>query len=366
MIARGANSGMKLPRSWLPPALGFIGISAALLVWASLDVQLVSDGATPISSPVPKLSSVAYILHEPLVDRVQVQKAEPGAVPQTLAMFKVPLGLHAHGSVSPDGQTILVLHGVAEPGRAALSVVNVSTGRIDALFSPVDFQTNIVWDRDGKTVAVGRSLPPDDVGRVQTEIFSIDTETKIESHIATFDSVFEAAPVGFLEDSMLVVTIDQSGSALTRVTDGKAAKVAQLSVGRTRGWTLHPDGVRLAFLDVIGAGAGRAVVAKVILLSTGQITSLPGEDDHFGIVWRPGLDIPDIGGPGGSVQLSDSEGSTTPVHPISWAPDGSRLLVQVPSGSQGQAGHLEILSNDTRLWLVEGEIVPLGWVADVQ
>ncbi|HJP41309.1 MAG TPA: hypothetical protein QGF35_06335, partial [Dehalococcoidia bacterium] len=201
---------------------------------------------------------------------------------------------------------------------------------------------------------------------VQTEIFSIDTETKIESHIATFDSVFEAAPVGFLEDSMLVVTIDQSGSALTRVTDGKAAKVAQLSVGRTRGWTLHPDGVRLAFLDVIGAGAGRAVVAKVILLSTGQITSLPGEDDHFGIVWRPGLDIPDIGGPGGSVQLSDSEGSTTPVHPISWAPDGSRLLVQVPSGSQGQAGHLEILSNDTRLWLVEGEIVPLGWVADVQ
>ena len=65
MIARGANSGMKLPRSWLPPALGFIGISAALLVWASLDVQLVSDGATPISSPVPKLSSVAYILHEP-------------------------------------------------------------------------------------------------------------------------------------------------------------------------------------------------------------------------------------------------------------------------------------------------------------
>lgn len=354
---------LRIPRQ---AALAFGGLAIVVLVigvWAALDVDRAADPEGPALAPRTSLDSVAYILAAPDGDRLYFQRATPGAEAELVATFSSAFGLHARGSTSPDGRRLVVVHPGPDPGAAIVSIVDAPSGLVTDMPVRADYLASFAWSADGRRVALARSGPPDAVGRVQVDILELDLVTFSQRVVGTTGPVFEAAPVAYAGSLLYVVTIDQSGSALLTLANGELKHVAQLSVGRTRGWILHPDAARLAYLDVIGAGAARAVVARVMLLATGETTMLPGEDDHSGIVWRPNADLPDVGGPGGSLQVTGQGSAVQTVFPVAWDPDGERLLARVTAGTADREADLEVISFESRLVLASGDVIPLGWVA---
>ena len=68
----------------------------------------------------------------------------------------------------------------------------------------------------------------------------------------------------------------------------------------------------------------------------------------------------------GAVERSD--GTLEVVYPSAWDPHGELLLALVagPRGTDGLASEsLEVISAGSRLVLASGQVVPLGWVVDV-
>ena len=225
---------------------------------------------------------------------------------------------------------------------------------------------DIAWDAAGARLAVVRTRSRDDTGRLSVDIVEVDADGGAILSKTNFGPVLDAAPVGYAPGTnrLYVATVDQSGSALWSVESGTRQRIASFSPGRTRDWSLSPNGTRLAFVDVFGPGARSyagstfSIAARTVSVNARSIAA----GNELGAVWRPGSNEPGFGGPGGSLQIAGSQTSAY-LAPDSWSPDGLMLAARVYGSGYDPAGALEVLSSGYRIRLSDDPGAWLfGWV----
>jgi WD40 repeat protein len=275
-------------------------------------------------------------------------------------------GLHIRGEASPLADRLAVLS-VENPAvaDAQLTFVDVQTGGKRQAAGAYHHLSELAWSRDGLRVAVTASD--------RTTLLEVDSVTLESSVIAEFPESRQVAPIGysFADRRLFVVVVDQGGSSLWSVQGGKASRVASLSAGLTTSWTLSEDASRLAYVDVRGVGEQR-YAGRTLVIASGEILSAGPEGDQFGAAWRPGREVADFGGPGGSFELTgDPDSGPAYVVPVQWSPDGSWLVASIvtvaSSGSPQPEATLELARPGELIRVPLSENGPatlLGWVQD--
>ncbi len=386
MFVPEVRQGSNVPRQLLPIVTGAIAVIVALLSWAILfpgSISTETQYATPRSAAADAIHSIAYIIPGKIPgassDTVYVRRADSAASgsEREIASFGVAFNnLHAVGSASPTGNRIAILSS-ADAGSvyARMALISLPGGGTISPAGDFDF-SRLAWSADGTRVAGTRTARAED-SDAAADVFNVDViEVNAarggDAVVAHMERVFSAVPVGYSVDGsrLFVAVVDQSGSSLWAVREGKAAKVAPLSAGPTRDWTLSPDGSRLAYIDILGAGE-RTYAGRTLLIATGAIVDAGGSQNQWGTAFQPGSQVPVFGGPGGSLQLdSDATLGGSYIVPASWSPDGSTLVATTYSASSDQATSpkeaLEVfLPSKQRVLLSEENGVRLlGWVVD--
>lgn len=368
MYVSRTHHGPHVPHSLGPLLLGILAVVGTVLAWAAFNARpLSTDSRIAVYEPVDpaQVRAVAYSVPGAGLDNIYVRSVEPGSEPTLHAAFPYVYGLHARGSASPRADLLAVLSVSSDPTFARMTLLNIASHSSSIVDAEFDYLSALAWSQDGWRVAAVRSGPADDAGRVAASIVEVDARTGAATAVARFDGVLEAAPVGYSPggEKLFVVAINQSGSTLWVVRNGRSERVALLSAGRTRDWVLSPDGARLAFVDVRPDG-DRTYSGRTMLLATGAISEQAAAGDQIGAVWTPGSEVPDFGGPGGSVRLTGSEGEDQYVIPVRWSPDGTVLAARVLTSNGDRAGAapgetLELATPESRLFLAD---TPGAWV----
>lgn len=378
MIVPGVRALPRAPRLRLSLPLNVIAVIATVVAWAALVHSPVATDVTPVhvqASP-SEFHSVVYSAPSANTDSVYVRSMAPGATAQLLTTFPVFDGLHAHGATSPAGTTVAVLAATAgaatsSAATAQLSIVSVPSGVRSEMGGSFAYLSRLVWSPDGRYVF---ATTPQTGTDAHIDIVRTDIDSEVTSRMARFPGVFEAAPIGFSADGqrLYIVTVDKSGSTLWQEHDGQVDKVAALSAGRTRDWSLSPDGAWLAFVDVLSTGS-TGLVGRTLTIATGTVTTTPAEGNQVSPAWAPGSDVPVFGGPGGQLRLTSPTAASAYPAPLEYSPDGTGLVATVyPASSDGhtqtngadtRSGSLELVSPTHRTLLTDAEGASFfGWV----
>lgn len=354
--------GFFLPPAVEPLVMGAFAIAVTILAWAYFGTSSISNDNSYAALPLvnaAEIRSVAYLSPEGTNDLLYVRQMDEPAPGQLVGAFPSVFALHARGVASPLGDSLAVLS--VSPSRspyASLSLVTLPRGDTRDVKEPLDYLSPLVYTADGSRLAARRSSLPDDAGRVSVAVIEIASASGNATEVASFENAFDVVPVGYSLDNsrLFVVVLDQSGSTLWAVHDGHSQRVASLAPGRTRDWALSPDGSRLAYIEVLGAGA-RAYAGRTLITATGGVTGTIAPANQFGAAWRPGSLAPVFGGPGGSLQLSGNPRGSAYVVPQRWSPDGSTLVGTVYSTladhSDATAPSIEFITTDSRTRLSE-------------
>lgn len=314
-------------------ALAIIAVVLTVVAWALLAARPTgTDSAFPAlpARDVERIRSVAYTVPDGAIDRLYIRTLDGEGDPRLIASLPFALDARARGSASPMGDHVAVIWVPTTAAAARLSLFSMPDGERTDVEGSYDYLTTFAWAPDGSRLAIVGYGPSDASGRVTATVVAVDVPGGEAKAVATFESVFVAAPVGYgLDGRLFVVTIDQRGSVLWVVRDGEVAQVAPLSSGRTRDWRLSPDGSRLAYVEVVGGAEQRRYVGRVVLTATGRVTPAGNAGDHFGVAWIPGTEVPVFGGPGGTLRLWGAESPHAYVVPFDWSPDGTTLAAAV-------------------------------------
>lgn len=368
--------GVFLPAGLEPLLFGVIAVIVTVIAWAAFTASPVSNdnaySALPLGNAAA-LRSIAYIKPGASADTLMVRQAAGEGPGSVVVSFSSSFNIHARGKASPTGGAVAVLS--VSPSTiplATLSVVDLASGAVREASGTFDYLSPVVWSPDGARVAVRRSRSQDDVGRVSATVHEVTTVPAAAREVAVFENVLEVAPVGYSLDGerLFIVVVDQSGSALWVERAGRVQRLTTLSPGRTRDWALSPDGARLAFVDILGAGE-RTYAGRSLVIATGGIQSEATVGNQLGATWFPGSQVPQFGGPGGSIQLSNPPPGTAYLIPAQWSPDGSALVATIYSASSDRAGSpsrsIELITPERRVRLSDEDGAAfLGWVQDLQ
>ena len=371
MFVPGVQQGMHLrvPRRAATFVFALVSLSAVLVVWAALPGRHARDDSALsglVPAALPLLGSVALIVPDGPVDHLFVQTAQANGRRAFLTDFPSTFTLHARGLASPQGESVAVLWVDGAPVSAHLTVVHTRTGSRVEADGAYAYMATLVWAPQGDSVTVLGPIQRDAAGRFNANIVQVDAVRGSAETVATFPAVFDANPVGYSMDGerLFVVIVDESGSALWSVQRGKSQRGAQLSAGRTRDWTLSPNGARLAFTEVYGAGGAERSPGRVLNIATGAITSVGRDGIQIGPTWRTDSETPHFGGPDGDVQLVEGEPGTY-LAPHAWAADGSALVASVRN-RDASATSLQLVRPDSRFVLAEEPGAAfLGFVVDI-
>lgn len=381
MIAQGMRPLPRIPRALSPIPLSIIVIVLTLIGWAALEHSPAATDATPVqavAATAADFHSIVYSDPTPTTDAIYIRSMHADAQPHLVTTFPASGGLHAHGVASPAGNSLAILAAgadstSADTATASLYVVSLPSGVRSQMNGTFAYLSRLVWSPDGRYIFATASQA---TGSDNADVVVTDTYSGMTSRAARFPGAFEAAPVGFSADGtrLFVVTVDTSGSTLWQEQDGKVTKVAVLSAGRTRDWSLSPDGARLAFVDVLGSGTP-GLVGRTLILATGAVNTTAATADQLSPAWAPGSDVPVFGGPGGQLKLtSPGEAAAYPA-PQAYSPDGTGLVATIyPSSDESGAttklqaespGSLEIVSPVQRIVLTDAPGAAFfGWVRD--
>ena len=357
----------------IPVLLFVLALAGGISVWGittlrnSAAPSIDGEGATAPVRSGPFLLAYTIPDADQANDLLVLRSLDRATPSTTIASFPSFLSFHAHGSASPDGIHVAVLHVADSFGQTGtLSIVDLNAvSQVDAA-KVFDLNSRIAWSGAGNRLAVIRTRSRDDVGRLSVDVIEVDSQTGAHLSTTNFDAVLDAEPVGYApgSDQLYVAIVDQSGSTLWSVAGGSRQRVASFSPGRTRDWSLSPDGTRLAFVDVFGPGdrsyAGSTFHFAGHTVSVSTASSVAGNE--LGAAWRPGSSEPGFGGPGGSLQLTGPEKGAY-LAPDSWSPDGTMLAVRVYGGGNDPAGSLQVVAGSYRIRLSEDPGASLlGWV----
>ena len=377
MFAPGVRQPSHVRGRAFPLVLGVLVIGGMLIAWAFLAASPLRNES--LSAPLPAISpesvrSVAYIVPGRERDYLYVRSVDGGR-PRILDSFPTVsfANLHARGAAAPTADRIAVLS-VADPGKASaqMTLIDVNGGGRQIQGVAFDYLSPLAWSADGQLLAGVVSQPANEGPGSGAEVLVVNAATGEPAVAAHFDNVFQVAPVGYSIDRerLFVVAIDQSGSALWAIRNGKSQKVATLSTGRTRDWSLSPDGSRLAFVDIVPAGE-RSYAGRTLLIATGAVTDSASNGNELGPGWMPGAQVPVFGGPGGGIRLNPPSPEGAYVVPASWAPDGTMLVATIYSASSDRSAppeeSVELVTSTTRVRLAEEPGVRfLGWVHNIE
>lgn len=373
MLVPGVRRGFHVPRIFGRLVFAVAVLAAVVGAWAVFAPGRVStDGPALPYSPIADIRSIAYI--EPLDgrDHVMVRSSAPGSEPQGIYSFDIAIsGLHARGSASPDARTIAVLNsGTQAAARMTLLTLTPAGALATPVTGSFDHLSLVAWSPDSSRLTAIRTTAQAE-GSGAADVVEVDARTGDSRVVATVEGARDVAPVGYSIDGVrsFWVVVDNSGSNLWMERDGVVERIAELSPGRTTDWTLSPDGSRLAFVDILGA-ASRSFVGRTLLIATGSVTTLPATGNQIGSVWRPGAVLPEFGGPGGSLQLSDPTSEEAYIRPERWAPQGDLVAATViGAGSDRYAPvsrSLELGSPEHRELITDTHGASfLGWVRDL-
>jgi WD40 repeat protein len=344
-------------------------VTLTLVAWAAFGASPASNGVDAVLPAVPEapVRSVAYWVAQDGRDTIYAKQADTGRMRFIASFDRLYPGtaLHIRGKASPMADRIAILSVENSTAEAQLTFVDVNTGQKRVAPEGYSHLSELAWSRDGLRVAL--------VAADRTSVMEVDSATLETGLVASFPSARQVAPVGYsiTGKRLFVVVVDQAGSSLWSVEGGKASRLWSLSAGLTASWALSRDGSRLAYIDVRGVGEQR-YAGRTMLIATGEVLSAGPEGDQLGAAWRPGSEIADFGGPGGSFQLvgSPSPGPSYVV-PVEWSPDGEWLVAAIYSaegdGSGPPVPSLELARPGEliRLPLAEdGAANLLGWVQD--
>jgi WD40-like Beta Propeller Repeat len=377
VFAPGVRQPPHFPGRTFPFVLSVLVIGGMLVAWAFLAASPL--GNESLSTPLPlirpeSVRSVAYIVPGRERDYLYVRSIDGGS-PRILDTFPAVsfANLHARGAAAPTADRIAVLS-VADPSKASaqMTLIDVTGGGRQVLGVSFDYLSALGWSADGQLVAGVISQPASDGPGSGADVLVVNASTGEAAVAAHFDNVFQLAPVGYSFDRerLLVVAIDQSGSTLWAIRNGKSQKVATLSTGRTRDWSLSPDGSRLAFVDIVPAGE-RSYAGRTLLIATGAVTDSASNGNELGPGWMPGAQVPVFGGPGGGIRLNPPSPEGDYVVPASWAPDGTTLVATIYSASSDRSAppeeSVELVTSTTRVRLAEEPGARfLGWVHNIE
>ena len=372
MHQQGAVGWERFLFGWRRTLISAIVVVLTLVVWSVCTTAITrTDDPTIIVGPEnpESIRSVAYAVVRESRDEIYVRQID-GGEPRLLARLTFAFGARARGFASPDGSMLAIISvpGVAVTGQ--LSIWPMLGGPPIDVPGAFEYLTAIAWANDGTSLAAVQHAEPDETGRITAVILEVDALTGESTEQATFDRVTEAAPLGYgAEGELYIVTIDQGGSTLWRVSpEDELREVASLSPGKTRSWALSPDRSRLAYVEP--SGSQPTAAGRILLLSTGQISGVPGQQ-HVGVAWVPGTDVAVFGGPDGELQFTDPGWAESGSYlvPLGWSPDGSTLAAKVFESLDGDRGSLrkslELMTPRTRALLAdEPEAEFFGWVVN--
>lgn len=367
---------VRAPRSFVPFVLAIGASLATIVVWAAFSARPISnelDYGTVATVNASAIRSVAYALPFAGYDEVYVRRGDSESGRRIVAAFPYVFSFHVRGEAAPSGSTLAIVS-MADVSRVSglLTFLTLATGeRVDAA-PEVDYASEMAWSPDGRRLAAVRSGAADTAGRVAASVLEVEPRGGAATVAATFDDVFLVAPVGYSAggDRLFVVVVDQSGSALWAIHGAdRPQRLAILSPGRTRDWSLNSDGSRLAFVEVLSGD--RAYEGRVLLIATGAVAPMAANGDRLGVAWQPGAGEPGFGGPGGSIRLSAPEVGSAYLVPVGWSPDGTMLVASVFTPSRAGSGEvtssIEVVASDRRWRLAEEPGAQfLGWVANLE
>lgn len=370
MLSPGIRQGFRLPPNFAPISLAAVAIAGTIIGWAVFAAVPVSNessySATP-GVPASSIRSIAYSVATNGQDELFVRNVDGGGPAVLVGEFPFAFNFHAKGRADPTGARIAVLYtGTGTGATARLALLHLASASREELSGEFDYLSPIAWTDDGSRLALVRTLVE---GEQRTAtIFEADANTAVVTAVARFDGAFEVAPVGYSLDGsrLYVVVVDQSGSSLQAIRAGRVQKVADLSPGRTRDWTLSPDGSRLAFVEVLGASE-RSYAGRTLLVATGAVTNSEATGNEIGSAWQPGVEVPVFGGPGGGVALSGRPAEGAYVVPVQYSPDGKTLVATIVSATSERASppaqSIEIVTPRLRAPIADGATATfLGWV----
>ncbi|MGI8927004.1 MAG: TolB family protein [Tepidiformaceae bacterium] len=362
---------LRAPAFLLPYAMGAGAIAATLIAWAAFSARPTHTDSPLAAVAAVSLSdvrSVAYTAPSGGRDVGYTRAIDGAGGPRALASFPYALNFHARGEASPTADTLALLT-VSDIATlsARLTLVAVRDARRHEIDASFDYLSEIAWSPDGRRLALVHSATP-----AAFTVSEVNAATRSAVPVARFEDAFLVAPVGYSMDGdrLYMVVIDQSGSTLWVVRNGRAQRAGLLSPGRTRDWVLSPDGARLAFIAVLGSGTP-AFAGRTMSIATGAVTSAPGVADQVGAAWHPSTGTARFGGPGGSIKLSTPGEREAYVVPAQWSPDGSTLVAAVYSAPADADGNgtesIEVMTPDYRVRLAEeADARFLGWVLNVE
>ncbi len=341
--------------------------------WAVFAPGRVStDGPILPYAAIGNIRSIAYIEPRAGRDHVMVRSSAEGSEPVSLYSLNIAIsGLHARGLASPDANRIALLNS-GTTVSARMTILQFSGASPQTTFAEGHFDhlSRLAWSPDSLHItAVRTSIDPD--GNVSKEVVEVDALAGTSRTVTSVTRPLEVAPVGYSIDGarLFWVVVDSSGSNLWMERDGLASRIGELSPGRTTDWSLSPDGSRLAFVDILGASS-RNYVGRTLTIASATITTLPATGNQLGTAWRPGALLPEFGGPGGSLQLSEPSSDAAYIRPERWAPLGDLVVATVfAEGSDRYAPltqAIEIGGTDRRELVTDVQGASfIGWVRDL-
>jgi hypothetical protein len=373
VLVPGIRHGPRVPTPLIRVGLAVGAIVGIIGSWAVFAPRPVTtDGPIAPYTDMTTVRSIAYIEPVDGRDHLMIRSAERGSEPVSVYSFDIAIsGQHARGSVAPTADRLAVLHsGVSASARMTLLafagrdvIATTAEGRFDHL-------SKLAWSADGQRLAATRSATDAD-GVSLTTVVEINASTGAVRVVAEVPKALEVAPVGYSIDGerMFWVVVDNSGSNLWMERRGEVLRIGELSPGRTTDWSLSPDGARVAFVDILGASS-RTYVGRTMTIANGAITTLPATGNQIGTVWRPGAVLPEFGGPGGTLQLSEPSDAAAFIRPEKWSPLGELIVATVfAAGADRYAPAeqaIELGGIDRRELITQTPGASfLGWVRDL-
>ena len=364
--------------AWVIAALG---VTLLLLLLLSF----MAEAQPPASSEVAGATSnrIAYLEFGLNADTLWL--ADPAAPTERREVLKVHHASQygALPSISPDGAHFAYTalpDGLARPkpdSPAGLWVAPIEEGaRPRQIADDIDLMVAPLWTPDGASLLYRRSTEG-------AHVLALTALDGSEERVVARSDVESLFPVGFAHggETLYYAGIsDRGGTHLYAVSPagGAETRVAKLSPGLTRDWTLSPDGTRLAYLEIAFSEAEVASRASVLDVESGAAVPLTSTDEvALGPLWSDSTELTvGVFKPGASessllrvdgASRSHINGPATGFNvPVAYDAKTDTYLVRAFENDSITAPGRSVLvlvgPDGERTTVAEGEVSLVGWI----